>query len=37
MTPAPSNGLIVPARHQPDLPMDRLIRTDAPDAEARDS
>ena len=34
MTPAPSNGLIVPARHQPDLPMDRLIRTDAPDAEA---
>ena len=34
MSQAPSNGLIVPARHQPDLPMDRLIRTDAPDAEA---
>ena len=34
MTPAPSNGLIVPARHQPALPMDRLIRTEPPDAEA---
>jgi electron-transferring-flavoprotein dehydrogenase len=27
-------GTVVPARHQPDLPMDRLIRTDPPDAEA---
>jgi electron-transferring-flavoprotein dehydrogenase len=34
MSPASSNGLVVPARHQPDLPMDRLIRTDPPDAEA---
>ncbi len=34
MRQAPSNGLVVPARHQPDLPMARLIRTDAPDAEA---
>src|SRR6478609_2761541 len=30
----PRDGVVVPARHQPDLPMDRLIRTDAPDAEA---
>jgi electron-transferring-flavoprotein dehydrogenase len=25
---------VVPARYQPELPMDRLLRTDAPDAEA---
>src|SRR3954452_10150000 len=29
-----ATGVVVPARHQPDLPMDRLIRTDPPDAEA---
>src|SRR3954470_11739897 len=29
-----ATGVVVPARHQPDLPMDRLIRTGAPDAEA---
>jgi electron-transferring-flavoprotein dehydrogenase len=29
-----TTGVVVPARHQPDLPMDRLIRTDPPDAEA---
>jgi electron-transferring-flavoprotein dehydrogenase len=34
MTSSPSPGIVVPARHQPDLPMDRLIRTDPPDAEA---
>ncbi|HUG54423.1 MAG TPA: electron-transfer flavoprotein:ubiquinone oxidoreductase [Vicinamibacteria bacterium] len=31
-TPPP--GVVVPARHQPDLPIDRLIRTDPPDPEA---
>jgi len=30
----PRDGVVVPARLQPDLPMDRLIRTDPPDAEA---
>ena len=34
MTSSPTTELIVPARHQPDLPMDRLLRTDPPDAEA---
>jgi electron-transferring-flavoprotein dehydrogenase len=34
MSTTSSSGLVVPARHQPDLPMDRLIRTDPPDAEA---
>ena len=34
MSPTSSSGLVVPARHQPDLPLDRLIRTDPPDAEA---
>lgn len=29
-----ANGLVVPARYQPDLPLDRFIRTDAPDPEA---
>ena len=34
MSTTSSSGLVVPARHQPDLPLDRLIRTDPPDAEA---
>ncbi|HEY8148165.1 MAG TPA: hypothetical protein VIK51_04495, partial [Vicinamibacteria bacterium] len=34
MSTTSSSGLVVPARHQPDLPMDRLIRRDPPDAEA---
>jgi electron-transferring-flavoprotein dehydrogenase len=29
-----ADGVVVPARHQPDLPMDRLIRADPPEAEA---
>jgi electron-transferring-flavoprotein dehydrogenase len=28
------NGPLVPARHQPDLPLDRLVLAEAPDAEA---
>jgi electron-transferring-flavoprotein dehydrogenase len=34
MTSSAAAPLVVPSRHQPDLPMDRLLRTDAPDAEA---
>lgn len=34
MSTTPSPRVVVPARYQPDLPMDRLIRTDPPDAEA---
>ena len=34
MSPSSSPGPVVPARYQPDLPMDRLIRTDPPDPEA---
>jgi electron-transferring-flavoprotein dehydrogenase len=29
-----ANGPVVPARYQPELPLDRLIRKDPPDAEA---
>jgi electron-transferring-flavoprotein dehydrogenase len=34
MSTAPASSLVVPARYQPDLPLDRLIRTDPPDPEA---
>src|SRR5919106_1441488 len=34
MSTEPASGLVVPARHQPALPLDRLIRAEAPDAEA---
>src|SRR5687767_13737191 len=34
MSTTPSTGVVVPARHQPDLPMDRFIRTGPPDTEA---
>jgi electron-transferring-flavoprotein dehydrogenase len=33
-TSSSRSRVVVPARHQPDLPMDRLIRTEPPDAEA---
>src|SRR5262245_21123064 len=34
MSPNGPRGTVVPAAHQPPLPVDRLIRTEAPDAEA---
>ena len=34
MSTSSSTRLVVPARYQPDLPMDRFLRTDPPDAEA---
>ena len=30
----PRDGVVVPARHQPELPMERLLRTEPPEAEA---
>jgi electron-transferring-flavoprotein dehydrogenase len=34
MTTTSSARVVVPAQYQPDLPMDRFLRTDPPDAEA---
>jgi electron-transferring-flavoprotein dehydrogenase len=34
MSTASSTRVVVPARFQPDLPLDRFLRTDPPDAEA---
>jgi electron-transferring-flavoprotein dehydrogenase len=34
MSTTPTTRVVVPARYQPDLPMDRFLRTDPPDAEA---
>jgi electron-transferring-flavoprotein dehydrogenase len=34
MSTTPETRAVVPARYQPSLPMDRFLRTDAPDADA---